>query len=164
MWKSQSAKCNIKKQTSLYSVAMKEILSLFHKVGKLGGNHLMLMCCVIGIIPLCFASEFHRKSPACVTLGRRFKFGSSATKVQEYLTCLATYMRNDGIYCNQRIAEQVTCKSLHKEQCKNSVYKDLYIANTNVYKMGDNNQLSIHFPPITKKLLGLVLDFLSTSH
>ena len=67
-------------------------------------------------------------------------------KIQEYLSCLAHTMRENGIHANRRIAENVTCKSTREMNDTNSQFKDLYVAGMNLYEMVSPNRISVKMP------------------
>lgn len=134
------------KRFEIYKNALTGITKNYDGVATLGGNHIMLVAAVIGLIPICFASEVLGPTPTLKKLGDAYGFSMGVQpKIQEYLSCLAHTMRNNGIHANRRIAENVTCKSLREMNTTNQ-FKDLYVAGTNLYEMISHNRIAIKMP------------------
>lgn len=144
MWKADND-TKASKRLDIYKKALIGITKDYDGVSTLGGNHIMLAASVIGLIPICFASEFHGTTPSLKKVGDMYGFSTCQKKIQEYLSCLAHTMRSNGVHANRRIAENITCKSLRQmngtTQCK-----DLYVAGTNLYEMTSTNRIAVKMP------------------
>ena len=83
------------------------------KNSRLGGNNILLVASVVGIIPFCFVTEYHNpnSSPSIEKLHERFNIGRTSACVHKFLSSLAAHMISNSSYSDIRTAEQTCCKS-----------------------------------------------------
>ena len=128
------------------------------KNSRLGGNNILLVASLVGIIPFCFVTEYHNpnSSPSIKNLHKRFNIGKTSACAHKFLSSLAAHMISKSSYSDVRTAEQTCCKTMRQESEKATIYRDLYVSGHNIYSLSNVEMglhLGVHFPAKTGKKL-----------
>ena len=132
----------------MYKQLLDRVTKGWKMVDRLAGNHVLLACAALGTIPLCYSSEYAQaqSSPSIKAIAATYGFKCKEKEAGQFLDSLTTIMCKNGCPSNRRIAEQVACKVSRNKKGMESIYKDIYFDQMNVYEMVNGN-LRIYFPP-----------------